>query len=156
MCANTYHPRLSNKGHRSYASCQLSDDTWWGYVHPSYGGSKQIVIHGSNLQIRLKKLKNTTNGAFWNKILNYKYLFWSFSKLDLCEGGSFSTAILKKDAIFNSDIQQQWHSANSRFRCYVCPFVALLKTTYAEKSHIVDIKKTFICNLLCIDLFSSR
>ena len=54
---------------------------------------------------------------------------FSFSKLDLCEGGSFSTAI------FNSDIQLSVYS----FLCFVsvCPLVALLKATYAENSHTV-------------------
>ena len=46
-----------------------------------------------------------------------------FDKLDLCEEGSFSTAI------FNSDIQLRFVS----FSCFisVCPFCALLKATYA-------------------------
>ena len=34
---------------------QVSWDTWWLFLQPSYGGSKQIVIHGSNLQIWYKK-----------------------------------------------------------------------------------------------------
>ena len=50
-------------------------------------------------------------------------------KLDLCEGGKFSTAV------GNSDIQLSVYS----FSCFisVCPFVAFLKATYAEHSHIV-------------------
>ena len=45
--------------------------------------------------------------------------------------GSFSTAI------FNSDIQLSFFSLS--FSCFisVCPFVALLKATYVENSHIV-------------------
>ena len=55
----------------------------------------------------------------------------SFSKLDLCKGGSFST---------NCNLQQR-HSANffSPFRVlypFVCLFVALLKATYADNLHI--------------------
>ena len=48
----------------------------------------------------------------------------SFSQLDLCEGRSFSTAI------FNTGIQLRVVS----FSCFisVCPFIALLKATYAE------------------------
>ena len=48
--------------------------------------------------------------------------------LEIYEGGSFSTAI------FNSDIQLSFFS----FSCFisVCPFVALLKATYAENMHI--------------------
>ena len=43
----------------------------------------------------------------------------------------------------------------SEFSPYVCPFVALLKATYAENSHIVLSsrylkKKSFIVNLLCV------
>ena len=53
----------------------------------------------------------------------------NFSKLDLCEGGNLSTAI------FNSDFQLNVNSIS----CFisVCPFVAFLKATYAENSHIV-------------------
>ena len=45
------------------------------------------------------------------------------------EGGILSTAI------FNSDIQP----SDDSLSCFlsVCPFVALLKATYAENSHIV-------------------
>ena len=50
----------------------------------------------------------------------------TFSKLDLCDGGSFSTAI------FNSDIQLSFYP----FRV-LYPFVALLKATYAKNVHIV-------------------
>ena len=57
------------------------------------------------------------------------------SKLDLCGGGSFSTAI------FNSDIQLSIYTCS----CFisVCPFVALLKETFTDISHVVlvDIKK---------------
>ena len=59
----------------------------------------------------------------------------SISKLDLCEGGSFSTAI------FNSDIQLSVDT----FSCFisVCPFVALLnKGNVCRKcACLVDIKK---------------
>ena len=43
-------------------------------------------------------------------------------------------------AIFNSDIQLSVYF----FSCFisVCPFVALLKATYAEKSHIVFVLST--------------
>ena len=51
------------------------------------------------------------------------------SKLDLCYGGSFSTAI------FNSDIPLRFASFSRVIYCF--PFVALLKATYAENSHIV-------------------
>ena len=52
-----------------------------------------------------------------------------FSKLDLCDEASFSTAI------FNSEIQQSVYS----FSCFISlgPFVALLKATYIENQHIV-------------------
>ena len=51
------------------------------------------------------------------------------SKLDLCEGGTFSTAI------FYSDI----HLSVYFFSCFIsaCPFVDLLKETYVGNSHIV-------------------
>ena len=53
------------------------------------------------------------------------------SKLDLCEGGSVSTAT------FNTDIQLSVYS----FSCVmsVCPFVALINATYtyAENSHVI-------------------
>ena len=51
------------------------------------------------------------------------------SKLDLCEGGSFSTAIS------HSDIQLRVYSLFPVL-C-LCPFVALLKAACAENSHIV-------------------
>ena len=51
------------------------------------------------------------------------------SKLDLCGGGIISTAI------FNSDIHLSVYTF-SRF-ISVCPFVAALKATFAENSHIV-------------------
>ena len=63
----------------------------------------------------------------------------SFSKLDRCEGGSFSTAI------FNSGVQISVHSSSSFIS--VCPFVALLEATYVC---LVDIKKAFMFNLLCV------
>ena len=85
-----------------------------------------------------------------------------FSKLDLCEGGSFSPTS------FNSDIEL---SVFSPFRVLYL-FVALSKATYAENSHIVlkfkflkneiikypvscilylfDIKKRSCFNLLCV------
>ena len=47
----------------------------------------------------------------------------------LCEGGSFSPAI------FNSDIQVSVFPISCFI--YVCPFVALSKTTHAENSHFV-------------------
>ena len=51
------------------------------------------------------------------------------SKLDLCEGGSFSPMI------FKSDIELSVYHIS----CFisVCPFVALLKATCAEHLHIV-------------------
>ena len=49
------------------------------------------------------------------------------AKLDLCEGGCFSTAI------FNGDIQVSVFSP-VRVLYLACPFVALLKATYAEKN----------------------
>ena len=50
-------------------------------------------------------------------------------KLDLCEEEAFELHIV------NSDIQLSVYSIS----CFisVCPFVALLKATYAENSHIV-------------------
>ena len=55
---------------------------------------------------------------FWNAS-SHLYFWFVFSKLDLCDAGSFSTPT------FNSDIQQSVYS----FSCFisVCPFVALLK-----------------------------
>ena len=52
------------------------------------------------------------------------------SKHNLCEGRSLSTTV------FNSDIQLSFFFSFSWF-ISVCPFVALLKATYAENSHIV-------------------
>ena len=51
------------------------------------------------------------------------------SKLDLCEGGSFSAAISD-----SSDIQQKYFFSFSCFMS-VYPFVALLMATYTENSH---------------------
>ena len=59
----------------------------------------------------------------------YTVVNFSISKLDLCEGGSFSHTILK------SDIELSVYHIS----CFisVCPFVALSKATFAENSHIV-------------------
>ena len=69
------------------------------------------------------------------------------SKLDLCEGGSFSTAI------FISDIQLSVFSFSS-FIYSVCPFVAFLKRQRMPKMRtllcLVDIKMRSLCNLLCV------
>ena len=70
---------------------------------------------------------------------------FGMSKLDFCEGESFPTAI------FNSDTQLSVYSC----ACFIflCPFVALLKATYAENSHIVlccQHQKAFMVNLLCV------
>ena len=56
--------------------------------------------------------------------------YTAFSKLDLCEGLSFSTAIFNRDIRFSSVYS---------FLCFisVCPFVTLLRATYAENLHIV-------------------
>ena len=63
------------------------------------------------------------------------------------EGGSFLTAI------FNSDIKRSYS-----FSCSisVCPFLVLLKATYAENSRIAlscRYSKAFIFNLLCVLIF---
>ena len=47
----------------------------WGYVHQSYGGSKQIVVHGSNLQNRM--ILKSSEQFLKTKILNLKFLFRS-------------------------------------------------------------------------------
>ena len=66
-------------------------------------------------------------------------------KIDLCKGGIFSTAF------FNSDIQLSLYFCP----CFipVCPFVALVKATYAENSHIAvscRFQNAFIFNVLCV------
>ena len=74
----------------------------------------------------------------------------AFSKLDLCEGRHFSTAI------FNSDIQLSLFLMFVFYIYIVCPFVALLKATCAENSHIALsswYQKAFIFNLLCVLIF---
>ena len=72
----------------------------------------------------------------------------SFSKLNLCEGGSCSTVI------FNSNIQLSYFS----FSCFisVCPFVTLVKAMYAENSHIVLSSFDRRINVLLYSQFNSR
>ena len=77
-------------------------------------------------------LEKAPEGVIFILFTSYSFLPCHFllalaiSKLDLCEGGSFSTAI------FNSDIQLIF----SPFRLLYL-FVALFKTMYAENLHVV-------------------
>ena len=76
----------------------------------------------------------------------------SLSKLDLCEGGSFSPTI------FNSDIELSVFPIS----CFMseCPLVALSKATYVAKIRtlfgLVDIKKRSLFNLLCVLICYAR
>ena len=52
VCVCRDRPRRNNT--TAAGMRQASCDTGWRYVHPSYGGSKQKVIHRCNLRIRYK------------------------------------------------------------------------------------------------------
>ena len=68
--------------------------------------------------------------------------FW-FPKLDLCEGGSCSPTIC------NSDMQL----SVSPTSCFisVCPFVALLKATYAKNVGVAD--GWYVLTINCLSTF---
>ena len=66
------------------------------------------------------------NGEWWVKSIHH-YGIRSFSKLDLCEGRSFSPTI------FKTDIELSVYHIS----CSVFPFVALSKATFANNLHIV-------------------
>ena len=91
----------------------------------TYLEEKAVAVFISNLSDVSSSNTNTDNNNN-----NHNILAPVISKLDLCEGGSFSTAI------FNSDIHVKIVSSCSCF-ISVCRFVALLKATYAENSRIV-------------------
>ena len=51
-----------------YAASAHLGEVWWCYVHPSYGGSKHIVIHGSNLRERRRRRRRIQLGrSIWIK-----------------------------------------------------------------------------------------
>ena len=99
--------------HNSQSDVFLSEHVKWSHLHNSMFAFLLDYYTQNQKQRWMNKIE------FGNVI----------SKLDLCEGGSFSPAI------FNSDIQLSVFLISCFI--YVCPFVAVLKATYAENLHIV-------------------